>query len=137
MSRVSGLIPRLRLVTAGAILATGLAVPMAMSAPASAHSTTPFCNAVFSYAKHNKSAPSPTNLGSFRAWAKAILPYYEKMEATAPDKKTKEVLAVVVAIIKNFANMKSLLALEEYFAGHAKQYTVDVQSLAKDISACA
>ena len=133
MSRVSGLIPRLRLVTAGAILATGLAVPMAMSAPASAHSTTPFCNAVFSYAKHNKSAPSPTNLGSFRA----ILPYYEKMEATAPDKKTKEVLAVVVAIIKNFANMKSLLALEEYFAGHAKQYTVDVQSLAKDISACA
>ena len=123
---------------AGSLLATGLVVPIAMTAaPAGALSHSPFCLAVFSWSKHP--VPTPTNftVGAYHAWVKAEIPYYQRMQATAPNAQTKHVLTFVVSVLQSYGKATSLSALTSYEKLHYKQYGADVKVLAASIIGCA
>jgi hypothetical protein len=123
---------------AGSVVATALIVPLSLSAPqAGALSTSPFCTALFSWVEHQPPAPKSLTLNSYRSWAKALVPYYEKMAATAPNAKTKTVLNDVVIVLKAYANYTSLTKLAAYEKAHQAKFQADVKSLAASIKACA
>ncbi len=138
ISRTNRLASRVRMLIAGSVVATALLVPLSLSAPgAGALSTSPFCTALFSWAEHQPPTPTTLTLTGYRAWAKALAPYYEKMASVAPNAKTKTVLNDLVVVLKAYANYKSLSKLSAYEAAHHKAFEADVKSLAASIKACA
>lgn len=138
MSRTNRLASRARIFIAGSVVAGALLIPMSVAVPqAGAVSHSPFCNAVFSWAEHQKSTPTTFSITSYHAWAKEILPYYEKMEATAPSAKTKQDLSYIVTVLKAYASYTSLSKLSAYENAHRATYQADEKALAKSIAACA
>jgi hypothetical protein len=123
---------------AGSVVATALLVPLSLSTPeAGALSTSPFCTALFSWVEHQPPTPTKLTLTGYRAWAKALVPYYEKMATVAPNAKTKTVLNDIVVVLKAYANYTSLSKLSAYEAAYHKAFEADVKSLAASIKACA
>jgi hypothetical protein len=122
---------------AGSVVATVLIVPLSLSAPqAGAIGSSPFCTALFSWVGHQPPVPKSITLKGYRSWAKALVPYYEKMAATAPNAKTKTVLDDVVVVLKAYANYTSLTKLSAYEAAHHAKFEADVKSLAASLKAC-
>jgi hypothetical protein len=122
----------------GSLVAGALLVPMSVSTPpAGALSNSPFCKAIFSWAEHPIPGPTKLTVTTYHSWVKAVLPYYEKMEATAPNAKTKEILGFVVTVLKAYAKSTSLTALAAYEKLHHAQFESDVKVLAAAIKACA
>jgi hypothetical protein len=138
MSRTKRLASRARIFIAGAVVAGALLVPMSVAVPqAGAISHSPFCNAVFSWAEHQKPTPTTFSIASYHSWVKEILPYYEKMEATAPSAKTKQILSFIVTVLKAYSSYTSMSKLSAYENAHRATYTADEKALAKTIAACA
>ena len=138
MFRTMRLASRVRMLVASSLVAGALLVPMSVATPpAGAISNTPFCKAVFAWAYHPIAGPSKLTITSYHAWAKAALPYYEKMEATAPNAKTKQILGFVVTVLKAYSKSSSLAKLSVYEKAHDKQFKADVKVLAVAIKACA
>lgn len=126
---------RARALIAGSVIAAALLVPLGVAtSPASA--TSPFCTALFSWVKHPAPAPTGLTLKAYHAWANKLLPYYEKMQATAPNAATKTVLTDVVVVLKAYGNYTSLTKLSLYEKAHHAAFEVDVKELAKALTAC-
>src|ERR1019366_1392884 len=108
IKRTNRLASRARMLIAGSVVATALIVPLGLSTPdAGALSSSPFCAALFSWIEHQPPAPTTLTLTSYHAWAKALVPYYEKMASVAPNAKTKSALADIVVVLKAYANYTS------------------------------
>lgn len=123
---------------AGSVVAGALLIPMSVATPeAGALSNSPFCQAVFTWAKHPIPTPTKLTITSYHVWAKEIIPYYERMQATAPNAKTKEVLTFVVTVLKAYAKDTNLVALGAYEKLHLKQFAADVKAMAETIVSCA
>jgi hypothetical protein len=123
---------------AGAVVATALIVPLGLSTPnADALSSSPFCTALFSWVEHQPPAPTTLTLASYHAWAKTLVPYYEKMASVAPNAKAKTALNDIVVVLKAYANYTSLTKLAVYEKAHHASFEANVQSLAASIKACA
>ncbi len=138
MTRTKRLASRVRKTVAGSLVAGALLVPLSVSTtPAGALSNSPFCKAVFAWAYHPGAVPTSVNLSAYHTWTKVVLPYYEKMEATAPNAKTKEVLGFVVTVLKAYANSTSLSKLAAYEKANHARFEADVKVLAASIKACA
>lgn len=60
-------------------------------------------------------------------------PYYENMEATAPNAQTKEVLGFVVTVLKNDAGSTSLAKLAAHEKLHHAAFENDVKILSAAI----
>lgn len=125
------------MLVAGSLMTGALLIPLsAMSVPAGAASSSPFCTAVFSWAYHPVSGPTSVTIASYRKWSKAALPYYEKMEATAPNAKTKQILGFLVTVLKAYSNSTSLTKLAMYEKVHHTLFESDVKVLSAAIRTC-
>jgi hypothetical protein len=136
--RTNRLASRARILIAGSVIATAMIVPVSLAAPeAGALSTSPFCSALFNWVGHQPPVPTKLTLSSYHAWAKALVPYYQRMAAVAPNAKTKTVLNDIVVVLKAYGNYTSLSKLAAYEKGHRAVFQADVKSLAASIKACA
>lgn len=133
-----------RLVTSSrAALATGmvlatLVVSLGVAVPSSsALGTSAFCKTIFTY--NAKAAVPPTKFGtaSYRKWAAALLPFYEKLASEAPNTDTKNELNGVVTVLKYVASASSLTSLEGYYLKNHALYEKGAEALEKSIVACA
>lgn len=119
----------------GVVLAT-LVVSLGVSVPSSsALGTSPFCKTMFTF----KPVAPPTKISTatYSKWAKAYLPFYEKLDSEAPNAKTKAILDEIVTILKYEASSNSLKGLETYIATNHKNFAKSSIALAKAIIACA
>jgi len=138
ITRTKRLTSRARLLIAGSVVATALIVPLGLSTPeAGALSSSPFCTALFSWVQHQPPVPTTLSLTSYHAWAKALVPYYEKMAKVAPNAKTKTALNDIVVVLKAYGNYTSLTKLAAYEKANHASFEANVTSLAASIKACA
>jgi hypothetical protein len=113
------------------VLSLGVAVPSSSAA-------SKFCATLISYeTKYASKATPPTSLTGYRAWAKELLPFYEKLASEAPDASAKTVLNEVVIILKYESTQTSITKLTKYVAANSKKFEASEKTLAKDIEACA
>ena len=81
-----------RSLVAAALSATVLVITLGVAVP-SAHAlgTSNFCTALFSYVEKGEKvfSETPTSVNSYHIWAKDLLPYYQTLEADAPNAATK------------------------------------------------
>lgn len=113
-----------------------LVVSLGVSVPSSsALGTSAFCKTMFTYRPVNP--PSTISTKSYRKWAKALLPLYEKLATEAPNAKTKVILDEIVTILKAEASSTSLKSLESYIFAHHANFAKSSKALAEAIIACA
>ncbi len=138
MSRYKGVAWRARTLIAGAVLSTGLAVPMVSAVtPAAAAGSSGFCKAIFAWAYHPAIPPTRITLTSYRAWAKIEVPYWKAIAAAAPNGNDRKVAGFVATVFKEYASLTSLSKLAAYEKAHNAQFQADVKAFAKDVAACA
>lgn len=98
-------------VVATMVVSLGVAVPSSSASGSSA-----FCTTIKSYKP--STAPKAFNTKSYHAWAKSLLPFYEKLASEAPSSKSKQELNELVTILKYEANSTSVTGLEAYVASN-------------------
>ncbi len=126
------------MLVASSLVAGALLVPLGVSTPpAGALPNAAFCRAVFSWATHPIPGPSVVSVANYHSWVKATLPYYERMEANAPNATTKQILGFVVTVLKQYANSTSLNKLVVYEKLHHAQLQDDVRVLVASFRTCA
>ena len=142
-SRLLGVATRFGLAGAVAagmmVFSFGVGVPSSGASGSYSANEASFCKALVTWAETNAkyAAPSGTGLTAYKSWAKRLLPFYESLDATAPNAATKLVLDDVVTVLKDYYSSSSIKKLVAYeLANHAK-FEADTKSLAKSISGCA
>jgi len=111
------------------IVSLGVAVPSS-----SALGSSPFCQLMLTYKPVN--APSSITTGNYRSWAKATLPFFQKLAADAPNAKTMNELNALVTILQYEANASNTKALEAYVAANSTKWANGGKALASAILAC-
>jgi hypothetical protein len=117
-------------VIATMVVSLGVAVPSS-----SASSSSSFCKSIKTYKP--TTAPTAINTKSYHAWAKALLPFYEKLTSEAPNAKTKQELNELVTILKYEANSSSLTGLESYISAHGVAWANGLKALVSAFLSCA
>lgn len=115
------------------VLSLGIAVPSSSALGSSA-----FCKTIFSFegiAVKNETPKQITAKG-YVAWAKLLLPYYEKLASEAPS-NGKVVLNELVTIFKYYSHASSIKSIETYVATNHAKFEAGTKALAADIEACA
>jgi hypothetical protein len=124
---------------AGAIMFTTLALSLGSDVQSSsALGDSPFCKTLFSFegiAEKNETPKEITAKG-YVAWAKLLLPYYEKLASEAPS-NGKVVLNELVTIFKYYSKAKTVTGIEGYISANHAKFEAGTKALAKDIEACA
>jgi hypothetical protein len=124
-------------VLASAVLVVSTGV-LAQSASASSYrsaSSSQFCSTIITY--HPTTVPSPSNLKSYRAWAKSLIPFYEKLASEAPNSATKSVLNEVVVVLKYYQNSSSITKLDASVLKYHAKWEAGAKALANAVIACA
>ena len=127
---------RTRSVVAGAVLAAGLILPVTLTATPASASPSAFCSTVFNF-KHYPTAPKGITIANYHTWAKMVIPFYEKLQSTAPNAASKKVLGEIVTILKYYSTSSSFANLSAYEATHRAQWIAGTTALAKAIESCA
>jgi hypothetical protein len=115
------------------VLSLGSDVPSSSALGSSA-----FCKTLFSFeglATKNE-VPKTSTAAGYHAWAKVLLPFYEKLASEAP-KNGKIVLNELVTIFKYYTNASSISGIEAYIAANHVKFAAGEKALAKDIESCA
>jgi hypothetical protein len=112
------------------VVSLGVAVPSS-----SASSSSSFCTTIRTYKPVNP--PTSINTASYHAWAKALLPFYQKLASEAPNAKTKQELNGLVTILMYEANSTSLTSLESYIAANGVAYANGLKALVSALMSCA
>jgi hypothetical protein len=112
------------------VVSLGVTVPSS-----SASSSSSFCQTIKTYKP--TMTPTSINTKSYHAWAKALLPFYEKLTREAPNSKTKHELNALVTILKYEANSTSLTGLESYIAANGVAWAHDLRALVSAFTSCA
>ncbi len=124
---------------AAAVCASALLVALGAAVPsASALGTSKFCTTLFtdmtSIEKYD--AQAPTSLKTYHAWAKELLPYYEALEASAPNASSKTELGYIVTILQYYTSQSSFTKIEAYATANHAKFEAGVKSLANAIKSC-
>jgi hypothetical protein len=124
----------------GAALATVVLLVSMGATPASASSyrsasSSAFCTTIFTY--HPTVAPSPKNLKSYKAWAKALEPFYEQLASEAPNAATKAILSEVVVVLKYYVSSSSITKLDASVLKYQAKWAAGAKALAKAVESCA
>jgi hypothetical protein len=98
-------------------------------------SSSAFCTTIFTF--HPAIAPSPTNLKSYRAWAKTLEPFYKTLASEAPNAATKSVLNEVVVVLKYYVSSKNLSKLDAGVLKYESKWAAGAKALAKAVVSCA
>jgi hypothetical protein len=112
------------------VVSLGVAVPSSSASGSSA-----FCTALKTYKP--STPPKAFNTKSYRAWAKSLLPFYEKLASEAPSSKSKQALNELVTILKYEANSSSLTGLESYIASNTVAWANGLKALISAFTSCA
>ncbi len=118
-------------------LALGLATTTVTPAGAGqlvSASPSPFCSTLFAF--HPKAPVNSKNWSAYRAFAKSVLPTFEKLAATAPNAGTKEVMTQLVDYLKFDVFAKSLPSYAKYWQTHITNWEHDWQQFALAEMAC-
>lgn len=121
-------------------LATSAALVMALGSTTASGGATlrpasqsAFCHTIFTI---NMKSPAMTNYKTYRAWAVAYLPTYEKLAAEAPNASVKRFLNRIVTIMKATTKFKSIKPFASYIASHRTQWASDWLALTKAMGVC-
>jgi hypothetical protein len=98
-------------------------------------SSSAFCTTIFTY--HPAIPPSSTNFKSYKAWAKALVPFYEKLASEAPNAATKSVLGEVVVVLKYYSKSSSLTKLDASVLKYHAKWEAGSKALAAAVVSCA
>lgn len=118
---------------------TTLALSLGSDVPtSSALGTSAFCKTLFSFEgiAQKNDAPKASTAKGYQAWAKVLLPFYEKLASEAPN-NGKVVLNELVTIFKYYTHASSISGIETYIAKNHAKFESGTKALAKDIAACA
>lgn len=129
-----------RAAVAGAVVAGTLVVSLGVAVPSSSAGSSAFCSTLISYYAQYASKftpPAKLTTATYHAWAKALVPFYEKLASEAPNATTKTELNYVVVILKYEAKDKTLSNLEAYVAANHVKFEKGTSALAKAIKSCA
>jgi hypothetical protein len=137
-SKFSALRPRS--VIGGAVASAVLLVSMGFGTAAGAStiqsaSPSAFCSTIITY--HPTTIPNPKSLTAYKAWAKSLIPFYEKLASEAPNASTKSLLNAVVAVLKYYASSTSLPKLNGYILKYHSKWAAGSKALATAIISCA
>lgn len=113
----------------------GVSASGASASSVTSASPSAFCTTVFTY--HAKAVPSPTNLKSYKAWAKSLEPFYEKLASEAPNAASKSVLNEVVVVLKYYVSSSSLAKLDASVLKYHAKWAAGATALANAIKSCA
>lgn len=123
----------------GSLLAsTGLVIALIAVTPSGAStsrlaSQSAFCHTIMTI---DVKSPAMTNYKTYRAWAVAYLPTYQKLAAQAPNAAVRSLLNRIVSIMKATINFTSIKAFAGYISTHRAQWASDWLALTKAIGAC-
>jgi len=117
------------------LVSMGVSTPSASASSFSSASPSAFCTTIFTY--HATAVPSPTNLKSYKAWAKSLEPFYERLASEAPSAASKSVLNEVVVVLKYYASSSSITKLDASVLKYHAKWAAGAAALAKDIESCA
>lgn len=123
-------------VLASAVLLVSMGVSTQSASASSLSSASPsaLCTTIFSY--HATAVPNVTNLKSYRAWAKALEPFYEQLASEAPNAASKSVLNEVV-VLKYYVSSTSISKLDASVLKYQAKWQAGAKALAKAIESCA
>lgn len=123
-------------VLASAVLLVSMGVSTQSASASSLSSASPsaLCTTIFSY--HATAVPNVTNLKSYRAWAKALEPFYEQLASEAPNAASKSVLNEVV-VLKYYVSSTSISKLDASVLKYQAKWQAGANALAKAIESCA
>lgn len=117
------------------LLATlGFGVSGASASSLSA-SESAFCKTIFTY--HPTTVPNPKNFSTYRAWARALIPFYEKLASEAPTSAAKAEFNEIVVILKLYANSASFTKLDAAVLKYHAKWQAGAQAIAAAVEACA
>lgn len=135
-TRTRHLVASSRSALGAVVLAATLVVSLGVAVPSSsASSTSSFCKSIKTYKP--STPPTSINTSSYHAWAKTLLPFYEKLASEAPNAKTKQELNELVTILKYEANSTSLKSLESYIGANGVAYANGLKALVSAFMSCA
>lgn len=135
-TRTRRLVASSRTLLASGVVVSTMIISLGVSVPSSsALGTSAFCKTMFTFKP--VSPPTKISTTSYRKWAKATLPFYEKLDSEAPNAKTKTILDEIVTILKYEASSTSLKGLETYILANHKNFAKSSIALAQAIVACA
>jgi hypothetical protein len=123
------------LASAVLLVSTGVGTQGAAASSYRSAGESAFCNTILTY--HPTTAPSPTNLKSYQAWAKTLEPFYEKLASEAPNAATKSVLNEVVVVLKYYVSSKNLAKLDANVLKYHAKWAAGSYALARAVGACA
>jgi len=118
---------------ASAALSISLGAATSGAAKMTSASPSAFCHTIMSI---NIKSPAMTSYKTYRAWAVAYLPTYEKLAAQAPNASVKRILDRVVAMMKASANLTNFKTFASYIATHRAEWSSDWLALTKAIGVC-
>lgn len=122
-----------KLVTSAVLVTVIGSAGVGGSATLASASQSAFCHTIFSI---NIKSPAMTNYKTYRAWAVAYLPTYEKLAAEAPNVSVKRILSQVVVMMKAATKFTSPRVFAAYVATHRTQWESDWLALTRAIGAC-
>ncbi len=128
-----------RAALAGAVVGGTLVLSLGLAVPSSsALGNSAFCKTLFSFEgiAEKNTTPKEITAKGYVAWAKLLLPYYEKLASEAPS-NGKVVLNELVTIFKYYSHASSITGIETYIATNHAKFEAGTKALAKDIEACA
>ncbi len=111
------------------VVSLGVAVPSS-----SASSTSAFCSTIRTYKP--TTPPKSITTATYHAWAKSLLPFYEKLASEAPNAKTKTELNELVTILNYEADSTKLTSLEAYIAANGTAWANGLKALVSSLMAC-
>ncbi len=93
-----------------------------------------FCSTLMAFHPH-----APTNSRdwtAYRAFAKTVIPTFEKLAATAPNRGTKELMNQLVAQLKFDATATNASEFTTYWRTHIRHWEYDWQQFAGSVLTC-
>jgi hypothetical protein len=128
-----------RAALAGAVVCGTLVLSLGMAVPNSyAFGSSKFCQTILTFeTKYASKETPPTSIKGYKAWAKFLLPLYEKLAAEAPNDASKTTLNEVVKILKYESTDTSFTSLAAYIKANSVKFDNGSKTLGKDIAACA
>jgi hypothetical protein len=123
------------LASAVLLVSTGVGTQGASASSYRSASESQFCSTIISF--HPTVAPSASNLKSYRAWAKTLIPFYQKLASEAPNAATKSVLNEVVVVLRYYENSTSITKLDASVLKYHAKWTAGAKALANAVITCA
>lgn len=125
---------RAKTIVAGALCSATLALSLGVVVPSSSAAPSAFCSTLMTY---HATTPSVGTVAGYHAWAKAILPFYEKLQSTAPNTASKKTLTEIVTILKDYESSATMAKLIAYETANRAHWITDTKALAAAIISCA